>query len=105
MRLENLYQNFGRSSPEEQLKFIVEYRLKRAQDLERIPVAKKSSSAKKSKCDLSEDEKVMMKLLGLKKKDIESLRALSPQSVDAELPASDDVDLFKDDTYEIGEDS
>jgi len=100
MRLEDLYTNFGKSPPEEQLKYIAEYRLRRATDLAAIPSTKKSP-AKKSKIDLSgieltQEEKAIMKMLGLKQKDIAALRA----SVQEEVSMSDDKDLFKDELFE-----
>lgn len=97
MRLENLYINFGKSPPEEQLKYLAEYRLRRAQDLAAVPPTSKTKSVIKSKIDvsLSEEEKAIMKKLGLKQKDIAALRA----SVQEEV-ASDDKDLFKDELFE-----
>lgn len=100
MRLENLFQNFGRSSPEDQLKYIVEYRLRRATDLEVIPKAKPITTTKKLTLDLTDEEKALMKLLGIKKKDIVDLRAAN--NGDAEESGSGE-ELFKDDTYEEGD--
>jgi len=77
MRLEQLYTNFGTSSPEEQACFIASYRAKRAEDMAKpstIKKKKKSVSVNTSKIDLSDDEKMLMKLLGLSKKDIIALR-------------------------------
>lgn len=97
MRLENLYSNFGKSPPEEQEKFVAEYRLRRAQDLAAIPptTSRKTTSGIKSKIDLSDEEKAVMKMLGLKQKDILALRA----SIEVE-EISNDKELFKDDLYE-----
>ena len=100
MRLEDLYENFGKASPEAQLEFIATYRLRRAKDLETIPKAK-SSSSKKPTQELSEEEKILMAILGLKKKDIIALRDLKEDNNPAEAGSGED--LFKDSTYEEGE--
>jgi len=102
MRLENLYINFGKSPPEEQAKYITEYRLRRAQDLAAVPPTSKKPSGIKSKFDISEltaEEKAIMKMLGLKSKDIAALRA----SVVEENSSKDDVELFKEDFDEESE--
>jgi len=103
MRLEDLYENFGKASPEAQLEFIAAYRLRRAKDLETIPKAKSSSSPKKTSLELSEEEKILMAILGLKKKDIIALRDLKEDNNPAEAGSGED--LFKDSTYEEGEES
>ena len=83
MRLENLYPNFGLASPEAQAEYITSYRLRRAEDMDKPSTwPKKKAAAKSAKQAISpptEEEKVLMKLLGLKKKDIISLRALSTE--------------------------
>lgn len=93
MRLENLYLNFGTSSPEEQAKYISEYRLRRAQDLEKVPTSKKRSQSVKPKLELTEEEKVVMKMLGLKQKDILALRSTA---IEAEDEVEETGDLFSD---------
>ncbi|MFA5152793.1 MAG: hypothetical protein WC554_09555 [Clostridia bacterium] len=100
MRLENLYPNFGKVCAEEQAAYIASYRLRRAQDLASEVKEKKSRAVKKSKIDLSEEEKVMMKLLGLKQKDIVALRALEP---DQEQETTDDTSLLNESTFAEGE--
>ena len=81
MRLENLYENFGLASPEAQAEYMSAYRFRRSQDLLKEPTwpkpKKKSTKSKKPKAVLTEEEKVLMKLLGLKKKDMVALRAAS----------------------------
>jgi hypothetical protein len=79
MRLENLYQNFGESSPEAQALYVTEYRLRRAEDMTKVPSWPKPTKKGKRKkaLPLSEDEKQVMKLLGLKKKDVIAMRAMS----------------------------
>lgn len=98
MRLENLYKNFGESSPEEQAEYIASYRLRRAEDLDKIPSSrKKSPTVKTSKIDisLSDEEKAIMKMLGLKQKDIIALRATVEDEV-----VEDAVGLLNDNTFE-----
>jgi hypothetical protein len=99
MRLEGLYPNFGRSSPEMQVNMLATYRLKRMEDLAKTPTSKKRSPASQTTPVLTEEEKVIMKLLGLKQKDITALRS-STDEVDTE----DGADLFKDAGYEEDED-
>ena len=80
MRLENLYENFGLASPEMQAKYITEYRLRRSEDLAKpstYPKSKPKSS--KPKLVLTEEEKSLMKLLGLKKKDMVALRSIAEE--------------------------
>lgn len=108
MRLENLYSNFADQSSEEQIAFVIAYRQRRAEDMSRLVSTKvkgkKSTSGKESIIDLSDEEKTLMKALGLKKKDMIALRQLSsveePQAEEDEHAA----DIFKEDTYEEGED-
>lgn len=98
MRLEQLYLNFGKSSPEEQLAFISSYRLRRAQDLEKsVPSKKKSSTSTKVKLELTAEEKMIMKMLGLKQKDVIALReAKISEEEDEELSG----ELFEDPTFD-----
>ena len=80
MRLENLYPNFGKATPEDQAAYISAYRLRRAEDMAKPPTwpkAKKVASGKRSKIDLSESEKLLMKSLGLRQKDMLMLKALT----------------------------
>ena len=100
MRLENLYPNFAKICAEEQAAYIASYRLKRAQDLVIEPKQKKVRSGKGSKIELSDEEKALMKLLGLKQKDVLALRAIEP---DTEEQEESGADLFKDTTFEEGE--
>ncbi len=83
MRLENLYENFGEASPEEQAAYIAIYRLRRAEDLAKpstYPKKKKTTRTRKVPAKpLTEEEKTLMTLLGLKKKDVVALRALSQE--------------------------
>jgi hypothetical protein len=102
MRLENLYLNFGKSTSEQQAEYIAIYRLRRATDLEKTPTSsKKKSSVTRSKIDLSltDEEKAVMKMLGLKQKDILALRDAVGES-----EVEESGDLFKDSTFEEGED-
>lgn len=103
MILEDLFQNFGRSSPEDQLKFVSEYRLKRATDLESIQSAAKTKTATSKSTNgliLTAEEKALMKMLGIKQKDIAALRAL--KEIQEPLPLDDDKsgDIFKETMYE-----
>lgn len=102
MLLEQLYTNFLSLSPEDQLAFVAGYRARRSIELE-IPSkkGKKKSSSKSetSKIVLSDEEKILCTVMGLKPKDILALRSL--QSAPAE--SCDDEDIFKDDTFDLEE--
>jgi len=79
MRLENLYQNFANISSEAQSRYISEYRAKRAEDMAKTPTWPKptKTKAKAKASQLTEEEKTIMNLLGLKKKEVIALRTLS----------------------------
>lgn len=97
MRLEDLYKNFGTSTPEEQEEFIVAYRLRRAKDLAQPPSESKRSGAIPS-LELTTIEKQLIKNLGLKQKDLLALR-------DTILTDRDTgVKLFQDEIFEEVED-
>lgn len=105
MQLGQLYKNFGTSSPEEQAEFMSAYRLKRASDLSNSPIEKKkrsttSSGTSAQKITLSEEEKLLMKMLGLKQKDILAARQTSIVEVES---AESDIDLLKDSTFDEGD--
>ena len=76
MRLENLYPNFGTSSPEAQALYVSEYRAKRAEDMEKTPTWPKPKKLSVAKNPLTEEEKVLMGLMGLKKKEVIALRTM-----------------------------
>lgn len=85
MRLEDLYENFGRLNTAMQAKYIAEYRLRRAEDLSKQPtwpkaktVAKKAKT-KKPKVQLTSEEKTLMELLGLNRKEVVALRSISEE--------------------------
>jgi len=95
MRLENLYPNFGTASPEDQAAYMSVYRLRRAEDMMQTSTyPKKKSTAIRSKIDLSEEEKVLMKMLGLKQKDIQLLRNSGTEET------VDDLNLLQDNMFE-----
>ena len=102
MRLENLYQNFGLLPPEGQLAYLTEYRKKRAEDMAKpntYKFRKTKSTVKRSKIDLSDEEKALMKVLGLKQKDMMMLR----DAVTEEEVVEDDASLLSDNSFEEGE--
>ena len=104
MQLKDLYKNFGTSTPEEQAEYISQYRLRRAGDLEAMPTVQKRRSttgvSTKAKLTLSEEEKLLMKMLGLKQKDILAVRAKLADESDIE---ENGVELLQDSTFEGGE--
>lgn len=79
MRLEDLYFSFNKASPEVQAQHIASYRLNRAKDMTlpcTWPKPKKKGKAKAKILPLTEEEKVLMSLLGLKKKEIIGMRKI-----------------------------
>ena len=105
MQLGQLYKNFGLSSPEEQAEFMSIYRLKRASDLSNSPTMQKkqstaSSGTSTSKLTLSEEEKLLMKMLGVKQKDIIAMRQVSITEAES---LENESDLLKDSTFDEGE--
>ena len=103
MLLSQLYKNFGKSSPEEQAEFISQYRLRRATDLEITPTIrgrKPTTGTVVKKLVLSEEEKLLMKLLGLKQKDVMAMRELKASIDEAE---ANDTALLNDSAFEEGD--
>ena len=99
MRLEDLYPNFGNMNIEEQAVYVTQYRHKRAEDLQVFAPARVSKKPKQNKLELTTEEKLLMKALGLKQKDMLALKS----SVGEEVKESED-NIFVDDTYEEEED-
>lgn len=100
MRLEDLYTDFSALDAAKQLEFVAAYRLRRATDLETVPIktiARSAPARAKTKVVLSSEEKALLKMLGIKQKDIAVLKAAAVEDKEDEETASA---LFKDDTYE-----
>ena len=79
MRLENLHHNFGESSPEDQAKYVTDYRARRAEDMAKEPTwpkPKKLTKKRIAALPLTPEEEQVMKLLGLTKKDVIAMRAM-----------------------------
>lgn len=109
MQLGQLYENFGTSSPEIQAKFISEYRLRRAEDMAKpSTLGKKTTKAKATKTPvlaLSAEEKALMKMLGIRQKDVLALRAVTTPQVESVVVEEDEgTDLLNDSTFEEGDD-
>ena len=103
MLLSQLYKNFGTSSPEEQAEYVAAYRLRRAADLATTPANKKrklTAGTVLKKLVLSEEEKLLVKLLGLKQKDILAMRELKTSIDEADM---NDATLLNDSTFEEGD--
>ena len=103
MQLGQLYKNFGKSSPEEQAEYVAAYRLRRAADLATTPANKErklTAGTVLKKLILSEEEKLLMKLLGLKQKDVLAMRELKTSIDEADL---NDTALLNDSTFEEGD--
>jgi hypothetical protein len=79
MKLEELYENFIALSPPQQEQFLKEYFVRRSVDLtspDRFIAQNKRKSA--TPAVFTDDEKRLMKMLGLKQKDILQLRESIP---------------------------
>ncbi len=81
MRLENLYPDFSSAHPSQQESQVISYRLRRAEDMLKTPTwpkpkKKSKAKAKKKPAVLTADEKVLMALLGLKKKEVIAMRGI-----------------------------
>lgn len=79
MRLEDLYSSFNNASPEVQAQHIASYRLRRAEDMAlpcTWPKPKKQTKSRAKIPPLTKEEKTLMSLLGLKKKEIIEMRKL-----------------------------
>jgi len=72
MKFHQLYNNFLELSPLEREAFVRKYREERARDLERSS----SKGRKTSSVSLTEEEKALLKTLGISKKDLLSLKGL-----------------------------
>ena len=75
MRLESLYPNFTKSPPEIQLQILSAYRQKRAVDMAK-PNTYRVKALSIAATALTDEEKIIMKLLGLKKKEVLALRQM-----------------------------
>lgn len=95
MRLEDLYTNFGRMNPAQQAEFVFTYRQSRNLDLAKPSTFRKKASTTQKTAPLTEKERVLMSLLGLKRKDIMALR----ESVAED--AADDDKLLTDDSFDF----
>lgn len=98
MKLEELYPNYNEMTQEERFAFVAGYRFKRASDLSRT---EEPSAKKQGLLVLTEEEKVLMKLLGIKQKDIKALRALQGEEPPSEETPEDDAVLFDDDNLTL----
>jgi hypothetical protein len=93
-KLEDLYEDFMALSEEEQTLFIRKYREKRAKDLLEIT----TYTIRKNTTKLSDEEKALLKSLGIKAGDLTALRGLIGGDQDDEDEEEDsDVPRFTDD--------
>jgi len=76
MRLEDLYTNFGKSSPDAQALYVTEYRLRRAEDMLKTPTWPKPKKVSANAIQLTKEEELLMSLMGLKRKEVIALRKL-----------------------------
>jgi hypothetical protein len=85
MKLEDLYPNFLNLCESDQQAFVSSYRQRRLVDL--TPVLKQRDI---SKIDLSPEEEVVRKLLGMTKRDFINLKQLANTPMDAEEEEEDE---------------
>lgn len=75
MRLENLYPNFVTAPSELQLQILSTYRQKRAEDMAKPNTFRVKATTAKANA-LTSEEEIIMKLLGLKKKEVLVMRQM-----------------------------
>lgn len=94
-KLEDLFQDFMSLSEEEQTLFIRRYRDKRAKDLLEIT----TYTIRKNTTKLSDEEKSLLKSLGIKASDLNALKGLigGDQDTDEDDEEETDVPRFEDD--------
>jgi hypothetical protein len=95
MKLEQMYPNFLIMSEAEKVSFVAGYRQKRNLDLNSIPEKEKSV---RSKIDVTEEERAVLKMLGISLGDVKSLRGQESFESPEETAA-----LFEDNTFAEGE--
>lgn len=99
MKLEEMYPNYLFLPPEGQVAYISAYRHKRMQELANVVLDTARKVKETSKNDvLSEEEKKILKKLGISMKDYSALNAIS-DDVEDDNPE----DFFKDDSFDIDE--
>jgi hypothetical protein len=98
MRLENLYPNFATLTFDDQVAFVASYRARRAEDFLIILKKKGSKKSEGSKPVLTEEEKILCKVLGMTQKNLLALKAMREVEPVEEEGAEE---LFKDDTYDL----
>jgi hypothetical protein len=106
MKLENLYQNFGEATPEEQVRMLSSYRFRRAEDMEKPGrVWRKPVEAAKKKVVFTPEEKAVIKMLGITTKEMLSLREAASGGVleFPQEPIEEEVKLFFDSTFDESE--
>lgn len=95
-RLEDLFPDFVAMTYEEQIEFIRAYRARRAVDLQEVTTYAINKTANK----LTPEEAALLKSLGIKAKDLRSLKALTlgeAEDDDDEEDESDGIPRFEDD--------
>jgi len=90
MKLEELYQDFALLDPVGKLSFVSEYRVLRSYNL-KSEVNVKTRKVPET-TSFTEQEKLLMKLLGLKAKDLRALKALKEERSEVE-ETDDDSEL------------
>jgi hypothetical protein len=108
MRLENLYTDFGIAQPEEQAVILSIYRLRRAEDMQKPGrVWRKPAETASKPPAFTAEEKAVMKMLGLKQKDMLALRNVAAVEV-VDTPQEtieEDTKLFFDGTFDESEEA
>lgn len=95
MRLEDLYKDYDSLSQDERLSFVANYRQQRSCDIQKTET---KSKVRTPAVILTEEEKVLMKLLGIKMKDIQALKAIQIEQSTEESSEEDDAALFDEDS-------
>jgi hypothetical protein len=108
MKLENLHADFGVAQPEEQALMLSAYRLRRAEDMQKPGrVWRKPVETASKPPAFTTEEKAVMKMLGLKQKDMLALRSVAAVEV-VDTPqevTEEDTKLFFDGTFDESEEA
>lgn len=97
MKLEEMYPNYLFLPLEGQIAFIASYRLRRMEDMANVPQERTRKVKETSKIDiLTDDEKKVLKKMGISLKDYSGLRAVENGEED-DSPEN----YFRDDSFDL----
>lgn len=97
MKLEEMYPNYLFLPPEGQIAFVASYRRRRMEDMANVPHKRTRKVKETSKIDvLTDDEKKVLKKMGISLKDYSGLRAVENGEED-----DNPENYFRDDSFDL----